>query len=37
MKSIFVPKGAGMSAESGIQTFRGMDGLGEGQTTNGMV
>jgi len=30
MKSIFVLTGAGISAESGIQTFRGMDGLWEG-------
>lgn len=29
MKSIFVLTGAGISAESGIQTFRGMDGLWE--------
>jgi NAD-dependent deacetylase len=30
MKSIFVLTGAGISAESGIQTFRGSDGLWEG-------
>jgi hypothetical protein len=30
MKSIFVLTGAGISAESGIQTFRGMNGLWEG-------
>jgi NAD-dependent deacetylase len=30
MKSIFVLTGAGISAESGIQTFRGTDGLWEG-------
>lgn len=30
MKSIFILTGAGISAESGIQTFRGMDGLWEG-------
>ena len=31
MKSIFVLTGAGISAESGIQTFRGSSGLWEGQ------
>jgi NAD-dependent deacetylase len=31
MKSIFVLTGAGISAESGIQTFRGSTGLWEGQ------
>ena len=30
MKSIFILTGAGISAESGIQTFRGSDGLWEG-------
>lgn len=30
MKSIFILTGAGISAESGIQTFRGADGLWEG-------
>jgi NAD-dependent SIR2 family protein deacetylase len=30
MKSIFVLTGAGIPAESGIQTFRGMGGLWEG-------
>ena len=30
MKSIFILTGAGISAESGIQTFRGTDGLWEG-------
>ena len=31
MKSIFILTGAGISAESGIQTFRGSTGLWEGQ------
>jgi len=30
MKNIVVLTGAGMSAESGIKTFRGADGLWEG-------
>lgn len=30
MKSIFILTGAGISAESGIQVFRGPDGLWEG-------